>query len=346
MKIGDRDIGVSLPVFVIAEIGVNHDGSIERARELVAHAVTAGADAVKVQIFNADRLVHHSAEFAEYQKSRVAAADPAEMLRKYELSEDALKELAAATYEAGLQFIATPFSPENVPTAALLSAAVKIASPDLVNRRLLTDAVTRERPLLVSTGAATAEEISSAVDWLNGKGATFALLHCVSHYPVAEEEANLRWIGELARFGVPVGYSDHATDIDAGALAVACGACVIEKHLTYDASAAGPDHSASLDPTQFRKYVDQIRRAERLLGRGGPRHVLECERDVRRVSRQSLVVRDDLPAGHRLRFADLTSMRPGTGLSAERLDDVIGKPLLRSVRAGEMLTTEDVAGAT
>jgi sialic acid synthase SpsE len=331
-------------VLVIAEIGVNHDGSVERAVDLIAHAKAAGADAVKLQVFRADALVHHSAGFAEYQKSRVAAADPAEMLRQYELSDDALGVTARAAADAGLILISTPFSPDDVPRAAAVSAVIKIASPDLINRLLLRRVVETRLPMIVSTGAATEEEIDGAVRWLHAKAAQFALLHCISSYPVAESEANLCWISGLARHGVPVGYSDHTTELSAGALAVACGARIVEKHITYDTAAAGPDHSASFDPPTFTEYVRRIRQAERMLG-GAGRRVLACERDVRTVSRQSLVLRRDLPAGHTLTADDLTTQRPGTAMSAEHFESAVGRTLVTAKRAGDLLMPGDLGDA-
>lgn len=343
MKIGGRDIGAGEPVFVIAEIGVNHDGSVPRAVELVAHAKAAGADAVKLQVFRADTLVHRSAEFAEYQKTRVDAADPAEMLRQYELDDAGMTTVAGAAKDAGLQLICTPFSPTDVARAADVSTAIKIASPDLVNRLLLSRVIAAGRPMILSTGAATIVEIKSAVAWLASKAAVFSLLHCVSHYPVGNADANLSWIAGLQKFGVPVGYSDHVADPAAGALAVAAGACMVEKHLTYDTHAAGPDHSASLDPAGFADYVRRIRQAEAMLGRGS-RRVLSCEADVRRVSRQSLVAARDIAANARISADDLTTQRPGTGLSAEAFEDVIGMQATRHLRAGEMFKAEDVRG--
>lgn len=345
MRIGDRDIGVGHPVFVIAEIGVNHDGSVARAIELVHAAKSAGADAVKLQVFRADTLVHRSAEFAEYQKDRVAAADPAEMLRQYELDDDALAAIARAVAAAGLLLVSTPFSKADVPRATAVSATLKIASPDLVNRLLLSAAVETALPLIVSTGAATAVEIADAAAWLDARHCDFALLHCVSNYPVDDDDAHLAWIGDLRRFGRPVGYSDHATAADAAALAVACGACLVEKHLTYDTAAIGPDHAASLEPAGFAEYVRSIRRAERLLGRAG-RIVLPCEADVRRVSRQSLVAVRALAAGQRLTPDDLTTQRPGTGVSAVEYEAVLGQCVTRAIAAGDMLRAGDVTRAS
>lgn len=344
MKIGPRQIGRHAPVFVIAEIGVNHDGSVDRAIELIHAARDAGADAVKLQVFAADRLMHRSARFAAYQQSRVDAADPAEMLRKYELDDTALDAIAVVAEEAGITLLATPFSPEDVSRVARISGAIKIASPDLVNRVLLARAIATGLPLILSTGAASADEVGRSVEWLKSQKAVFALLHCVSSYPVEPADAQIDWIGWLAKFGVPVGYSDHTTDLITGALATAAGACVVEKHITYDTTAAGPDHSASFGPKQFVEYVRLIRLAEQMRGDGGPRRVLTCEADVRDVSRQSLVAVRDIAVGETIEPTMLTSQRPGTGISAERIAEVVGRHAARAVAAGEMLSADIIEG--
>jgi sialic acid synthase SpsE len=253
----------------------------------------------------------------------------------------------------GLIPLATPFSLCDVEAIAELNLpAIKIASPDVVNHPLLLRAAVLGRPLLVSTGAATMEEVADAVRCLRGCGASFGLLHCVSSYPTSDADANLCWIGELARRfeGVPIGYSDHTTDPMAGAVAVAAGGCIIEKHLTYDRAAAGPDHAASADPDQFSEYVRLIRRAERLRGVPGKR-VLDAEQDVRRVSRQSLVLARPLRSGEALRGADLLIQRPGTGIPAAQFQRVLGRRASCALQAGtllqwDMLTTNaDAADA-
>ena len=345
MKIGTFTISPDAHTLVIAEIGVNHDGSVQRALELVRAAAHAGADAVKLQVFRADRLMHSSARFAEYQRERVDATDPIAMLKKYELNEDALATIADECRRHGLAVIATPFSPQDIGSVAQFADAIKIASPDLVNRTLLSEAIETRLPLIVSTGASTKEEIVDAAEWLLKLRAEFGLLHCVSSYPTPPDQAQLSWIGKLQALGVPVGYSDHTTEIFAGALAVAAGACIIEKHLTYDTNAAGPDHSASFDAVQFRAYVDAIRLAERMRG-NGERRVLDCERDVRTVSRQSLVMRYDIRAGEIFRREGLTTQRPGTGISALHWESVIGRVARRELRGGEMLTPDAIEGWT
>ena len=217
LQIGDRVISTAHRTLVIAEIGVNHDGSVERALELVAHAAEAGADAVKLQLFRAEALMHASSAFADYQKQRVEDDGPAAMLRRYELSVEAVWGVVQAIRSCGLIPLATPFSLSDVPRIAELDLpAIKIASPDLVNLPLLQRCASLRRPLLVSTGAATIDEVRRAAGWLVEWRCPFALLHCVSSYPVPTADANLCWLSELSSFGVPVGYSDHAPDVAAG----------------------------------------------------------------------------------------------------------------------------------
>jgi sialic acid synthase SpsE len=189
------------------------------------------------------------------------------------------------------------------------------------------------------------DEIGGTAQWLRNDGVPFALLHCVSSYPTPIDEANLCWIAELASsFRVPIGFSDHTTELMSGALSVAAGATIVEKHLTYDRAAQGPDHSASADARQFGQYVQMIRQAERLRGRPGKR-VLEIENDVRTVSRQSLVICRDLKPGDVIREADLTVQRPGTGIPAARLEATIGRRVARALKAGAMLQWDMLAEA-
>ncbi len=346
MEIDGRGVGIGRPTFIIAEIGVNHDGSVARAIELVNAAATCGADAVKLQLFRADALMHGTAAFASYQSDRCAARHPIDMLRQYELGYEELRVVVDAIRSAGLVPIATPFSPDDVAMIERFALpAIKIASPDLVNRPLLRRAFLTGLPMLVSTGAATFEEVRTFSAWMNDRSIPYALLHCISSYPVPMDQANLSWIGELARsLDVPVGYSDHTAEMLAGACAVSHGAVVIEKHLTHDRNAPGPDHAASFDPEQFGQYVRWIRQAECLAGSGAKR-VLEIERDVRRVSRQSLVLKREVSAGRALEWDDLTVQRPGTGIPAARIDDAVGRRAARDLPAGVMLAWDMLADA-
>lgn len=345
LNIGNRIVGPGNPVLVIAEIGVNHDGSLRRALELVELAHRAGADAVKLQIFQADALVNPAAGFAAYQQDRVDDAHPSQMLRRYELPALDLVRIIGAITDAGMVPLATPFSTADVEAiAALTLPAIKIASPDVVNYSLLSAAAKLNLPMLISTGASTMEELVRTVDWMEDWDVDFALLHCVSSYPVPQAEAHLSWINQLAEaFDVPVGYSDHTTQTWSGALAVAAGAHLVERHLTYDREAVGPDHAASSNPSEFTEYVRLIRQAENMCGHAG-KHVLSIEQDVRLQSRQSLVAARDLPAGHVIRETDLIVQRPGTGISAAEFAHTVGKKTSIAIAAGTVLQPSMFAG--
>lgn len=338
IRIGTRLVGSAHPTFVIAEIGVNHDGSVQRAVDLVRIAATCGADAVKIQIFRATNLVHVSTELAQYQKGRAGDTNAVDMLRKYELSTADLRLVVREIIAQKMIPLATPFSPPDMEVIESLHLpAIKIASPDLVNRPLLQCAAMTKKPLLVSTGAADMEEVSDTYYWLKEWQIPFAFLHCVSAYPTPANQANLCWIGELGqKFPVPIGYSDHTTEVQCGGMAVMAGASMIERHLTYDRTAKGPDHSASSDPAQFARYIKFIREADVLRGAEGKK-VLDIEQDVRKVSRQSLVVRRSLDTGSVLREEDLTVQRPGTGMPAAKIKDAIGRKLIKPVQAGAIL---------
>jgi N,N'-diacetyllegionaminate synthase len=338
IPLGSRTIENFGDVLVIAEIGVNHDGSLARALQLVELAADCGADAVKLQLFRASSLMNRSSSFAQYQKSQCAEDDPIQMLKRYEMHPVEICQIVSAIRQRGMLPIATPFSLSDVEIAAGLDlAAVKIASPDLVNRPLLDRASSLYRPLLISTGAATLEEVELCTQWLAEMPVPFVLMHCTSSYPTPAEYANLSWIAELAtRFNTLVGFSDHTTDVVSGALAVTAGACIIERHLTYDRAAQGPDHAASSDAREFAQYVQHIRTAAKSRGKPG-KSILPIEEDVRRVSRQSLVAQRTLNAGEVLSDDDLTIQRPGTGIPAAMLKIAVGRRAARPIPAGTLL---------
>ncbi|MEM1012123.1 MAG: N-acetylneuraminate synthase family protein, partial [Planctomycetota bacterium] len=344
ITINGRSVGQGHPTLVIAEIGVNHDGRLDRALALVESAWEAGADAVKLQLFKASRLVHAKARLASYQRT-TGAASPVELLQRYELTEDEIARVIEAIRQTGMLPLATPFSPEDAATIRDFGLpAIKLASPDLVNPLLIDAAAELSLPMLVSTGASRQDEIETAVDHLRSQDATFALLHCVSSYPTLEADAELGRIGELARrFEVPAGYSDHTQNLSAGALAVAARATIIEKHLTHDRTAKGPDHAASADPRQFREYTFRLREAEQMVGTSAAsRDVAPAEQDVRIQSRQSLVARNTINAGRPVTREDLTCQRPGTGIPTTKLEDVLGMIALSDIPAGSMLDWTDL----
>jgi sialic acid synthase SpsE len=325
---------------MIAELGVNHDGSLDRALSLTRAAREAGADAVKLQLFAPRLLLSSEAALAEYQKG--SAADVFDMLASLQLGVDAMREVRALAHELEMGFIVTPFSIELAGALASLDPdAVKIASPDAVNLPLIEAMLALGKPMLVSTGTCGLDELAATAALLRGRPA--AMLHCVSAYPVAAERADLGRIGRLrSRFQLPVGYSDHTTGLHSGMLAVASqGACIVERHLTYDRGAAGPDHAASLDPVQFAQYVALIREAEASLRAPAADDATEAE--VRRLSRQSVCAARAIRRGARIRRDDLTAKRPGTGIPAGRLAAVVGQWATRDIDPNTILRAADVS---
>ncbi|MBK7406489.1 MAG: N-acetylneuraminate synthase family protein [Phycisphaerales bacterium] len=262
MRIRDRQIGQDAPPYVIAEIGVNHDGSVERAIELVEAADSAGADAVKLQLFRTDLLMSGASKLAAYQAA-AGETDPIEMLRRLELSAAQMRPVMERAHDLGLHAIVTVFSVDLVAEAERVVDACggwdayKSASPDIINRPLLEAMAATGRPLIVSTGASTMEEVRRAVGWLGSARDRLALLQCVSSYPVPEGQDGLGGIGALREAfpDIPVGYSDHTDRVETSGLAVACGASLLEKHLTYDKTADGPDHLASATREELCEYV-------------------------------------------------------------------------------------------
>ena len=341
MRIGERSIGRGHPPYVIAELGVNHDGERERALQLVDAARAAGADAVKVQWFEADRLLSRAARLARYQEAG-GANDPFDMLRGLELDPPVIAEIVEHAGNAGLATIATLFSLDHVDAAVRCGFdAFKTASPDVVNRPLVEALMATGRPMFVSTGAATLAEVEAVSGWLGAHD--HVLMHCVSAYPTPDDMASLA--GRAAMYRInrnALGYSDHTTAEDTGALAVAGGACVLEKHLTLDRTAAGPDHAMSLEPHGFERYVRLAHRAHRMLGAPN-KAPLAIELDVREVSRQSVTARCELPAGHVIAPGELTLKRPGGGIVPSRLAETVGRRLARPVAANTPLHDEDLA---
>ncbi|MGQ9651964.1 MAG: N-acetylneuraminate synthase family protein [Phycisphaerae bacterium] len=326
-RIGPATVGDGSPVYVIAEAGVNHDGHIDAARELIHAAANAEADAVKFQLFSADRLVTESAATAEYQKKASQGHKQRDMLARLELSRDQFAELSAYARYCDIEFLATPFGIDDLKFLVSIGVqAIKLASTDVVNDPLLDQAAASGLPVIASTGAATEAEIARAVERFKQPGAgPLALLHCVSCYPTPEAEANLRAIGALARrFDCVTGFSDHTESVSMGGYAAAAGARIIEKHLTLVRSRPGPDHAFSLEPPAMAEYIRQIRYVEKLLGDGSIGSQ-ECEDEVRRLARGNIVSTRDIRAGEVLDAGMLTIKRAGGGLWASELQTIIGR---------------------
>ena len=344
--IGERRVGAGEPVFIIAEAGVNHNGDTALARRLIDAAADAGADAVKFQTFKAERLVSPSAPKAEYQ---LQTTDPAEsqfeMIRRLELSAEAHRELQDYCRRRGILFMSTPFDEES---AGLLNElgvpAFKVGSGEVTNWPFLAHLARFGKPVILSTGMSYLGEVEEALGVIRREGpAGVVLLHCVSNYPAAPADANLKAIGTMAAaFRVPVGYSDHTPGSEVSVAAVALGACVIEKHLTLDRQMPGPDHLASIEPHELGALVAAVRNVEAALG-DGVKAPKASESGVKAVARRSLAAAADLREGDRLERSSLRPLRPGTGLSPSLLEVVCGRRLRRDVKAGELISWGDLA---
>lgn len=345
LALASREVGPGHSCYVIAEGGVNHNGDVALAHRLVEAAADAGVDAVKFQTFNPERLVAAGSPKADYQKRATGATESQRaMLEALVLPRAAHHELAAHARERGIQFLSSPFDEESADFLLDLDLpAFKIPSGEITNLPLLRHLARFGRPLLLSTGMSEMVEVSEAMDVIRtASDPPLALFHCVSNYPAEPRSANLRAMRSLAdAFGVPVGWSDHTMGIEIALAATALGACLLEKHLTLSRGLSGPDHRASLEPSEFAALVRGVRAVESALGDGIKRPQDE-ELGIRKVARKSLHWTRALPAGHRVEPTDLTCLRPGEGLPPSHADRLGGLPLLRNVEQGAMVTEADI----
>ncbi|HEX8025213.1 MAG TPA: N-acetylneuraminate synthase family protein [Candidatus Limnocylindrales bacterium] len=331
--------------FVIAEGGVNHNGEVELARRLVDAAADAGADAVKFQTFDPVALAAAGAPQAAYQAERGPAADQRQMLEALTLPRAAWPELQARARARGLVFLSTPFDDGSADLLDELGVpAFKVGSGELTNLGFLARLAARGRPMLVSTGMGSMLEVADAVDTIAGAGnPPLALLQCVSAYPSEVEDSNLRAIDTMRRaFGVPVGWSDHSTGIEAAMTAVALGAAIVEKHLTLSRDLPGPDQAASLEPAAFQAMVGAIRRVEASLGTG-VKAPAAAELPIAAVARRSLHWARSREAGERITADDFAVLRPGTGMAPSHAAGLVGSRLARAVEAGAAVEAADIA---
>jgi N,N'-diacetyllegionaminate synthase len=342
ITVAGRAIGPTAPCFIIAEAGVNHDGWLDRAHRLVSAAADAGADAVKFQMFSANRLATAEAPQAAYQEARVGRESQRDMLRRLELGAEAHRELAAASRARGLLFLSTPFDEQSADCLHDIGVpAFKIPSGEITNFPLLTHIARFGKPVLLSTGMSTLGDVDRAVTTLRENGCVeIVLLQCTSCYPADPRDANLHAMETLARvFDVPVGFSDHTLGHEAALAAVALGAAVVEKHLTLDRAATGPDHAASLEPPAFASLVRSIRTVEQALGDPLKRPVAG-EREVAAAARRSLVASRDIAAGSRITSGDLVLRRPGTGLSWDASVTILGRVARIDIAVGSLIAPE------
>ncbi len=341
--IGDRRIGVGQPVYVIAEAGVNHNGDIELARQLIDIAADAGADAVKFQTFKAELLATREAPKASYQLQTTDAAESQyEMLRSLELTEDVHRELFDYCRARQIQFLSAPFDEASADFLETLGvAAYKIPSGELTNLPLLAHVARKGKAMIVSTGMATLEEVEIAVGAILRAGNDqFSLLHCVSNYPADPAEVNLRAMLTMQEvFKVPVGFSDHTRGIEVALAAVALGASLIEKHFTLDRTLPGPDHQVSLEPDELARMVQGIRKVTSALG-DGRKKPAPSEVGTAAVARKSLVAARHILRGTVLTEELIQLRRPGTGLPASMRESVLGRRALQDIESGALISQE------
>jgi N,N'-diacetyllegionaminate synthase len=334
------------PCFIIAEAGVNHNGDLELAKQLVLAAKEAGADAVKFQTFQAKHLVTADAPQADYQARNSGKTESQfDMLKRLELPLEAFAELSRYCQELGIMFMSTAFDEKSADFLAGLGMSIfKIPSGELTNIPLLQHIARFGKPMIVSTGMGTIEEIKEAVETIQAAGNDdITVLHCVTDYPTPPEQVNLRAMHVIqAALGVPIGYSDHSMGIEASVIAVAAGAKVIEKHFTLDCNLPGPDHKASLEPKDLGEMVKGIRKVEVLLG-SGKKQPNEAELAVAKIVRRSVVAARDLKTGDTITSEMVLLRRPGTGIEPARMGEVIGRTLSREVKEGVLLSWDDLA---
>lgn len=327
-------------IFIIAEAGVNHNGDMKIARRLIDAASDSGADAVKFQTFQAKKLVCRTARKAEYQLETTDASETQyEMLKKLELTRQMHIELMEYCDQKNIMFLSTPFDAESIRLLADLGLQVfKIPSGEITNLPYLREIAKLQKKVILSTGMSNMDEVRAAVQVLETNGTKdITLLHCNTQYPTPVADVNLLAMVRMREeIGLPVGYSDHTQGIEIPIAAAALGAEVIEKHFTLDKNMEGPDHKASLEPQELRQMVAGIRKIELALGTG-EKQVSESERANVDIARKSIVAAVDIRKGEKFSEENLTTKRPGNGISPMRWDEIIGTVADRDYQADDLI---------
>lgn len=328
---------------IIAEAGVNHNGSSEMARKMIDAAKSSGADYIKFQTFKADKITNRFAAQAQYQQRNTGKEESQlQMLRNLELGYPEFEQLAAYCRQAGVKFMSTPFDGDSIRFLATLGMDyMKIPSGEVTNLPYLRQIAATRIPVIMSTGMCGLHEIASALDVLTKGGLgidEITLLHCNTEYPTPMQDVNLKVMETLrSEFGTRVGYSDHTRGIEVAIAAVALGAEVIEKHFTLDRSLPGPDHVASLEPSELSAMVAAIRNIEKAMG-SAEKRITDSERKNIAVARKSIVAARRIKAGETFSVDNLAVKRPGSGISPMMWDDVIGRKATRDFSEDELIS--------
>lgn len=327
---------MSKHVLIIAEAGVNHNGSLELAKQLIDRAVEADVDVIKFQTFKSEKLVSKAAKQAEYQQKNIGKKDEGQlaMLKKLELSQADHEELIVYCNEKGIRFFSTAFDMDSIDYLHSLNMGLwKIPSGEITNYPYLRKIAQYQEPVILSTGMCELADIEAALNVLlqfGVKKEQIAILHCNTEYPTPFGDVNLKAMLEIGdKFGVQIGYSDHTKGIEVPIAAVALGATVIEKHFTLDKNMEGPDHKASLEPEELKAMVCAIRNIEQALGTGH-KTISESERKNIEIARKSIVAACTIKAGELLTEENLTVKRPGNGINPMRWNEVVGTRAIQS----------------
>ena len=329
--------------FIIAEIGVNHNGSVNLAKKQILAAQRAGADCVKFQSFSASEVASDDAPKAAYQLINTdSSVSQVDMLKKLELNTDQILELSKYCEELKIKFFSTPYNYEDALILKELNVeCLKLASMHCGEPVVIEEIASLGLPIILSTGMCDISEVRHAVDLLNSLDSDFALLHCTTDYPCNSDEVNLRVLDTLANLGsFPIGFSDHTTGVIASVSAVVKGARIIEKHFTLDKSLPGPDHSTSLEPNEFKKMVELIREVE--IMRGSPdKKITEAEQKNIKGMRRSLVYKNDIKVGAIIKRSDLIFKRPYNGIPVSDISAVIGRKIVRQCHKDTFVNWDD-----
>ena len=344
INLGARTIGPGEAVFIIAEAGVNHNGSLKTALQLCDVAKDAGADAVKFQLFNAEEQVSQAATTASYQQSQTGEDSMLAMARSYDLPWEEHRKISQHCAEIGILYMSSCFDYKAVDFLLELGGnAIKVGSGEITNYPLLAYMSNTGKPILLSTGMSTLDDVVAAIEHIRANGTSpIAVFQCTSEYPTEIENVNLRVIQSFQKeLDLPVGFSDHTRDNVAAVAAVAMGACMVEKHFTLDRSTPGPDHHMSLDPQELVNYVKSIRSVERAIGDGIKRPTL-TESEVAKVARRSLVSVREIETGELLSDQNVTLKRPALGIDPRLWPSVKGRKVKTKIPADTPITWEQL----
>lgn len=345
LKIGRKQIGEKFPVFIIAEAGVNHNGSLAMAKKLVEAAKKAGADAVKFQTFKSEDLVTQSADMAQYQQKNTGKKESQLlMLKKLKLKNQDFIVLKKYCDQKNIMFLSTAHTKDAINFLNPLMPAFKVASGDLTNIPFLQSVAKKKKPLIVSTGMANLEEIKEAVTAIKKTGNNkIILLHCTTNYPCPLEDVNLRAMLTLKKeFNIPVGYSDHTKGFWVSAMAVAMGAEILEKHFTLDKNLPGPDHKASLEPKELKEMVCRVREVEKILG-SGIKKPTESEKKIVLIVRKSIIAKRYILRGQKITKDMLVIKRPGNGIEPKHFNKIIGKKAKKNIKKESLIRQDQLS---